>query len=242
MQFQRLLLLFVASDSGNRYWDWTLPCIRAQIELSSTFVYDYKMSMSSSPAKNSHLTEGERTTMKSMPVNRIISRCKLKLSQKYCPWINFQLRNFCHSFLQWMGSFFLIIMFCSAIHVYTDRFSFVPPGWGANSSQSCRSYSFSSHKQRCWTVLSQLQYKVAYNPNTFSLNWKQRTAGRAVEDALQYIKMYVAGVWTKTAKEYFKMSRNKSFDVRARFGAIYSPSKTKKYLSKNSTIGNRLLF
>ena len=38
------------------------------------------------------------------------------------------------------------------------------------------------------------------------------------------------------------MSGNKSFDVRARFGAIYSPSKTKKYLSKNSTIGNRLLF
>ena len=38
------------------------------------------------------------------------------------------------------------------------------------------------------------------------------------------------------------MSRNKSFDVRARFGAIYSASKTKKYLLKNSTIGNRLLF
>ena len=112
---------------GKRYWDWTLPCIRAQIELSSTFVYDYKMSMSSSPAKNSHLTEGERTTMMSMPVNRIRSRCKLKLSQKYCPWINFQLRNFCHSFLQWMGSFFLIIMFCSAIHVYTDRFVIRPP-------------------------------------------------------------------------------------------------------------------
>ena len=27
---------------------------------------------------------------------------------------------------------------------------------------------------------------------------------KAVEDVLQYIKMYVAGVWTKTAKEYFK--------------------------------------
>ena len=38
------------------------------------------------------------------------------------------------------------------------------------------------------------------------------------------------------------MSRNKSFDVRARFGAIYSASKTKKYLLKNSMIGNRLLF
>ena len=38
------------------------------------------------------------------------------------------------------------------------------------------------------------------------------------------------------------MSRKKSFDVRARFGAIYSASKTEKYLLKNSTIGNRLLF
>ena len=38
------------------------------------------------------------------------------------------------------------------------------------------------------------------------------------------------------------MSRNKSFDVKAKFGAIYSASKTEKYLLKNSTIGNRLLF
>ena len=38
------------------------------------------------------------------------------------------------------------------------------------------------------------------------------------------------------------MSRNKSFDVRARFEVIYSASKTEKNLLKNSTIGNRLLF
>ena len=50
------------------------------------------------------------------------------------------------------------------------------------------------NKQRYWTVLSELRYKVAYNPNTFFRNWKQRTTGKAVEDALQYIKMYVAGV------------------------------------------------
>ena len=66
---------------------------------------------------------GGRTTMMTMPVNQITSQCKLKLSQKYCPWINLQLWIFCHSFLQWMGIFFLIIMFCSAIHVYTDRFA-----------------------------------------------------------------------------------------------------------------------
>ena len=63
MHFQLLLLLFVAFDSGKKYWDWTLPRIRAQTELSSTFVYDYKMSPSGSSARNSHITEGGRTTM-----------------------------------------------------------------------------------------------------------------------------------------------------------------------------------
>ena len=46
----------------------------------------------------------------------------------------------------------------------------------------------------------------------------------------------------KLPREILKMSRNKSFDVRARFGVIYSASKTKKYLLKNSTISNQLLF
>ena len=90
------------------------------------------------------------------------------------------------------------------------------------------------------TVLSELWYKVAYNPNTFFLNWKQRAAGKAVEDALQYIKMYVGGVWTKTGKRYFK--NVEAFNVRARFWAIYGASKTKKYPLNNSTIGNQLLF
>ena len=36
------------------------------------------------------------------------------------------------------------------------------------------------------------------------LNWKQRTAVKAVEDALKYIKMYVTGVLANTAKKYFK--------------------------------------
>ena len=45
----------------------------------------------------------------------------------------------------------------------------------------------------------------------------------------------------KLPRDILKMSRNKSFNIRARFGAIYSASKTKKYLLKNSTIGNRLL-
>ena len=72
------------------YWDWTLPRIGAQMELSSTFVYDYKMRTSGSSARNSHLTQGGRTTMMPMPVNRITSQCKIKLSQN-----------------EWMGIFFL---------------------------------------------------------------------------------------------------------------------------------------
>ena len=46
----------------------------------------------------------------------------------------------------------------------------------------------------------------------------------------------------KLTRDTKKMSRKKSFDFRARFGAIYSASKTKKFLLKNSIIGNRLLF
>ena len=46
----------------------------------------------------------------------------------------------------------------------------------------------------------------------------------------------------KLPRHILRMSRNKSFDVRARFGAIYSASKSEKYLLKNSTIGNRLFF
>ena len=155
MHFQRLLLLFVASNPGERYWDWTLPRIRAKIEISSTFVYDYKMSMSGSSAKNSHLTQGGLTTMMPTHVNRITSQCKIKLSQKYCPWINLQLWNFCHSFLQWMGSFSWLLCFALQymfIQIDSQTWAslpFVPPGWGANSSQSCSSCSFSVYKQRC---------------------------------------------------------------------------------------------
>ena len=46
----------------------------------------------------------------------------------------------------------------------------------------------------------------------------------------------------KLQRDILKMSKNKSFYFRARFGAIYGASKTKKCLLKNSTIGNRLLF
>ena len=49
-----------------------------------------------------------RGTNNNEAVNRITVYSKIKLSQKYCPWINLQLWNFCHdSFLQWMGIFFL---------------------------------------------------------------------------------------------------------------------------------------
>ena len=61
------------SNSGKRYWDCKLPCIEAQIELSSTFVYDQKMSTSGSSARNSHLSQGGR--MKMMPMSSGSSTC-----------------------------------------------------------------------------------------------------------------------------------------------------------------------
>ena len=46
----------------------------------------------------------------------------------------------------------------------------------------------------------------------------------------------------KLPRDILKMSKNKLFNVRARFETICSASKTKKYLLKNSMIGNHLLF
>ena len=53
------------------------------------------------------------------------------------------------------------------------------------------------------------------------LKWKQRTAVKAADDSLQYIKMYSAGVSAKAAKGYLKSVEDKLFDFRGRFGAIY---------------------
>ena len=125
---------------------------------------------------------------------------------------------------------------------FTASLLFVPSGLGANSLQNCYFCSFCSHKQRCWTVLSELWYEVGSNLNTFSWVGSNEQLLKSLKLHCKYIKMYIAGVWAKTAKGCFKMSRNKSFYFKAKFGAIYSVSKAKKYLLKNSTIGNRLLF
>ena len=65
--WQARVLWYVRVFSG--VVNWTLPRIRAQIELSSTFVCDYKVSTSGSSAKNSHLTQGRRMTTIPIPVN-----------------------------------------------------------------------------------------------------------------------------------------------------------------------------
>ena len=111
MHFQRLLLLFVASNSGKKYSDWTLPRIRAQKELSSTFVYDYKISTSGSSARNSHLTQGGRTTMMTMPVNRITSQSgatvQNKIIAKILPVNKFTTLKFLSLLPSMNGYFFL---------------------------------------------------------------------------------------------------------------------------------------
>ena len=54
--------------------------------------------------------------------------------------------------------------------------------------------------------------------------------------------MYVAGVWTKTAKGYFKNVEEQVIRRQSKVWSNFSAFKTEKYLLKNSTIGNRLLF
>ena len=54
--------VFIASSSRKRYWNWTLPWIKAQIGLSSTFAYGYRMSTGSSSARNSQVSQGAGET------------------------------------------------------------------------------------------------------------------------------------------------------------------------------------
>ena len=83
-----------------------------------------------------------------------------------------------------------------------------------------------------------------YNPNTFFQNWNTATYSRKSRWGCIAIHQNVCQqeFEPKLPRDDLKMSRNKSFDVRARLGAIYSSPKTKKYFLENSTISNRLLF
>ena len=163
--FSLFLLPFVASNSGKRYWDWTLPRIRAQIELFSTFVYDYKMSTIGSSAKNfaphpggtidndphtcepNHIPVQNKIIAKILPVNKFYNS-EIFVTPSFNEWVVFS----------WLLCFALQYMFIQIGSQTWASLSFVSPGWGANSSLSCRSCSFSGHKQRYWTVLSELRY------------------------------------------------------------------------------------
>ena len=56
LHLQRLLLLYVTSNSRKRYWDCKPPLLRLQRELLSAFCYDYRISLCGSCVRNSHLT------------------------------------------------------------------------------------------------------------------------------------------------------------------------------------------
>ena len=102
---------------------YQIPRIRAQIELSSTFVYDYKMSTSGSSARNSHLSQGGRTTMTDHACESNNITVQNRIIGKILPVNKFTTLKFLSLLPSMNGYFFLIIMFCSAIHVYTDRFT-----------------------------------------------------------------------------------------------------------------------
>ena len=186
MLFQRLLLLFVAPTQEKGIEIGRYPVSELGQKCPAPLFRTTKWAR---VAVLRRIRTSPRGNERPIPVNQITSKCKIKFSQKYCPWMNFSLWDFCHSFVQWMGSFFLIIMFCSAIHVYTDRFADMgiiairPPLLRCEFHAELPFVLIFGHKQSCWTVLSELRYKVAYNPNTFFLNWEQRTVGKAVKDA-----------------------------------------------------------
>ena len=154
MHPQRLFLLYVAFNSGKRYWDCKLSCIEAQIELSSTFVYDHKMRTRKEHKellRNSHLSQWGRMTIMPMPVNRSVWSCIVEqniiVMKKYNSFIegrsdkNFRVVNysravFCDNF----------ILHCDVIRSGMGIIVVRPPGWGANSSQNCHTCSFCSHK------------------------------------------------------------------------------------------------
>ena len=113
----------------------------------------------------------------------IIIKKKLPINWRK-EWQKFQSCKFIH------GHYF-----CDNFTLHCDVIRFTgmgiivvrPPGWGANSSRNCHSCSFCSHKQRCWTFLSELWYEVASNLNTFFLRCKQRTAVKVVNIKYQQI-------------------------------------------------------
>ena len=84
-----------------------------------------------------------------------------------------------------------------------SRLIFKPYPWANRPEYNEKSANLQHYQQPCysfWRIPSILRVVSERN------DWKKVLFKlfKAVEDALQYIKMSVAGVWTKTAKGYFK--------------------------------------
>ena len=115
-----------------------------------------------------------------MPLNRIIWQQKNKLPQKILSVYKYTtLKIVVTPSFNVSVVVFLIIKIGSQAW---DSLLFVPPGRCANSSQNCHPCSFCSHKQRCWTVLSELWPKVAFNSNTFFLELEAMNNSESAED------------------------------------------------------------
>ena len=113
MHLHRLLLLYVSSNSRNRYWEYKLPCIRAHVELINTLVYDYEMSSGLSVLRGIRTSTGgtnANDTHASKP-NHI--RMQIKLSRKATvPYINFR------DFLKMAGKCFSSLLLIIIIILY----------------------------------------------------------------------------------------------------------------------------
>ena len=157
MQFQRLLLLlFVASNSGKKvlrldttlYQSSNRTIQHLRLWLQNEHEWQSCKEFAPHPGGTNdndahacelnYITVQNKSIVKILPVNKFTTLKFLSL----LPSMN--------------GQFFLDyhVLLCNKT---CNTLSFVPPRWEANSSQSCRSCSFSGRKQRCWTVLSELQ-------------------------------------------------------------------------------------
>ena len=143
MHFQRLFLLYVAVfQFWKKVLELQLPCIEAHTELSSTFIDDWKISTSGSSERNSHLSQGGR-------IDYDAHVCEPICINMYCGAKHNNQEKTIH-----------LLKEGNSVHRHGHHCRWSPLGEvRISSSQNCHSCSFCSHKQRCWTVLSELKAK-----------------------------------------------------------------------------------
>ena len=187
--------------------------------------------------------------MMPMPVNRITSQCKTKIIAKIIPVNKFTTLKFLLLLLSMNGQFFLdyYVLLCN-----TCLYRLV-----CRHGHYCHSSPLAEVRIPCRAAACGHFLVKNKGAGQFYLNFDTRqltipipfsSIGSNVQQKkplrmhCNTTKCMQQEFEPKLPTDILKMLKNNSFDVRAGFGAIYSASKTKKYLLKNSMIGYQLLF